>query len=131
MRNREVEGRAGGVMAFARGDRVRLEFLLELGHELRTPAGIVAGYLALARQGEMPLEEAVEVAAAKADELCALLDALLRLAQEQLAERGRWGERIGMAHEESERLRAQTAAAMDSARALLERLRSRSAEATQ
>ncbi len=119
-----ADERTGGVISAARTDRARLTFLLELSHELRTPAGVIAGYLALARQGEMRLEDAVDIAATKADELCALLDALLRLGQEQLDQRGGWRDRVTAAQAESERLRAQTACAMESARALLERLRS-------
>ncbi len=65
-------------------DQSRLEFLLELSHELRTPAGIIDGYLSLARQGELRIEDAMDVAAVKAKELCLLLDELLDGAEQQL-----------------------------------------------
>lgn len=76
---------AQAILAPAGTDASRLEFLLELSHELRTPAGIIDGYLSLARQGELRIEDAVDVAAIKAKELCSLLDNLLADAQRELA----------------------------------------------
>lgn len=76
--------RARGILAAAMTDRSRLEFLLELSHELRTPAGVIDGYLSLARQGELRVEDALDVAAIKSRELCALLDDLLANAQRAL-----------------------------------------------
>jgi signal transduction histidine kinase len=84
---KRARGRAQGILAPARADPSRLEFLLELSHELRTPAGIIDGYLSLARQGELRMEDALDVASIKAKELCSLLDDLLADAQRELGHR--------------------------------------------
>jgi signal transduction histidine kinase len=81
---KRAAGRAQGILAPAMSDPSRLEFLLELSHELRTTAGIIDGYLSLARQGELRIEDAMDVAAIKAKELVALLDELLDGAEQQL-----------------------------------------------
>jgi signal transduction histidine kinase len=110
------------VAAAARGDRARLHFLLEISHELRTPAGIIAGYLGLARQGALPLDEAVEVAAVQAENLVALIDALLSVAEESLRSRDDWQRRARMANREAEQLCARAAASIAAARALVDGL---------
>jgi signal transduction histidine kinase len=115
------------LLAAARADRARLEFVLHLSHELRTPASVIAGYLSLARQGEIRPEEALDVADAKAQQLCALLDAMLAVAQQELETQERWRSRARQVQAESQRLRVSTEAAIGRARKAVLALESRPA----
>jgi signal transduction histidine kinase len=116
----EEAASGGEVAAAARGDRARLRFLLELSHELRTPAGIISGYLNLAREGAIPLDQAVEVAGAQAENLVALIDALLEVAEENLRSHDDWKRRMRIATLEAEQLCARAAASIAAAHALLD-----------
>lgn len=117
-----VAGDGVAVVGTARGDRARLDFLLELGHDLRTPVGVIAGYLEMAHQGEITAQAAVDATYGKAKELCALVDTLLALSEAELKTREGWRQRITDAHAQSDRLRTQSISAIDMAKRTLSRL---------
>lgn len=114
----DLTGRAHDIVEQAAMDRARLEFLLALGHELRTPAGVIAGYTSLAREGEIELEEAMDVVDLKARELLALIEMILSGAEGAIEARSEWDARIQEALSHSARLRGQVEAATARARAL-------------
>ena len=86
--------RVRAVLDPALGSRARLDFLLALSHELRTPVGVIVGYSSLARQGEVPTEEALDVIEHQATELAALLELTLTAANAALDEGEAWDERV-------------------------------------
>lgn len=76
------------IIAVAAEDVARLRFLSDLAHEVRTPLAIIAGYLALAREGAIPTTEALSVVEIRTAELLTAVEGVLRRAEDQLRERG-------------------------------------------
>lgn len=81
------------IIAAASEDLERLRFLSDLAHEVRTPLAIIAGYLALAREGAIPSTEALSVVEIRTAELLAAVEKVLQGAEEELVARGAFEEK--------------------------------------
>jgi signal transduction histidine kinase len=89
-------------------DRSRLALLLDIAHRLRTPAGVISGYVEMLHDGDIPLEAALPALESQVAELLTTLDAMLDEASTSLEAQERWSARLRTARENNDRILAET-----------------------
>ncbi len=89
-------------------DRSRLAFLLDIAHRLRTPAGVIHGYVEMLHDGDISLEAALPALESQAAELLTTLDAMLDEASTSLEAQERWSGRLRAAREKNDHVMAET-----------------------